>query len=353
MKTTNAQISQAQDFFLNKGMDPGRMRPFIAEDGKAYVMNFKGGDRTKKENYQQVLVTNATLRHEEWRQFDSAVIKVAEQRLVGFADLRSNGLVRPLANPMGTTVLSWEEMSDAQEAIVSIDPVRRGRNDTVDFNTANIPIPIVHADFQLSERLLQQSRNTGQGLDTINAERAARKVSEKLEDMLFGANATLTYGSGTIDSYLSQADINTVAIGDPWDTSAADAAAILRDVLAMKQSSIDAKYYGPWILYVPVAYETVLDEDYDISGTSLKTINQRITDIKGIQKVEIVDRLPADTVLLVTMNSDVVDLIDGMAMQTVQWDTEGGFVHHFKVMTIQVPRVKSDYNNASGVVKLS
>jgi hypothetical protein len=63
--------------------------------------------------------------------------------------------------------------------------------------------------------------------------------------------------------------------------------------------------------------------------------------------------LPADTVLLVQMTSDVVDLVDGMPIQTVQWDTEGGFIHNYKVMTIQVPRVKSDYNNRSGIVKLS
>jgi hypothetical protein len=53
------------------------------------------------------------------------------------------------------------------------------------------------------------------------------------------------------------------------------------------------------------------------------------------------------------MQRDVVDLIDGMAPRVVQWDTQGGLMHYFKVMAIQLPRVKSDYNGASGVCKLS
>ena len=333
--------------------DPGLMRPYIGKDGNAYVIVHKGGKRDDPKNYHSVPVQNAALRYDEWRTLDEAVVMVAEERLVGFDDLREFGLVRPLANAMGTTVLTWEEMSDAMTAHVSIDPVRRGQDDVVDFQAAHIPIPIVHSDFTLGERLLTESRNRGSGLDTLNAERATRKVTEVLEDMLFGSTATLVYGGGTIQSYISHPDINNVSLVIDWDGSNITPALIRADVLAMKQSAIDAKYYGPYVLYIPVAYETVLDEDYDVSGQSLKTIRQRILDIEKIQKIVIVDRLPANNVLLVTMNRNVVDLIDGMPIQNVQWNTEGGFIHNFKVMTIQVPRVKSDYNNNSGIVLLS
>lgn len=345
------KVDTAQNFLANKGSD--QMRPFIAEDGKPYVLAFKGGDRSNIKNYEQKLVTNATLRYDEWRTLDDAVVKVAEQRLVGFDDLRANGLVKPLGNAMGTTVLTWEEMSDAMEAEVNIDPVKRTKSDAVQFNTNHIPIPVIHADYQISERLLQESRNRGSGLDVLNAERAARKVAEKLEDMLFGAAATLAYGGGTIHSYISFPDNTDVSLATAWNDGAMTPALILADVIAMKQASIDSKFYGPWILYVPAAYDTVMDEDYDTSGTSTQTIRQRIESINGISKVQVVDRLPADNVLLVSMQSDVVDLIDGMPFQNVQWATEGGFLHHYKVMTIQVPRVKSDYNSNCGIILLS
>jgi len=317
-------------------------------------MIFNGkGDRNDVKNYERVPVTNATLRFDEWRTLDDAVVKIAEQRLVGFGDLRDNGLVRPLANAMGTTVLTHETMSDAMEAAIAISPVKRSKGDVVNFEAVHTPIPVVFADYQIEERILQESRNRGTGIDSINAERAARKVAVQLEDMLFGATASFTYGGGTIDSYVSHADVNDVALNTAWDASATTAAKILENVLALKQANIDAGYYGPYILYIPTSYETVMDEDFDISGQSLKTVRQRLLDIGSIIKVQVVDRLPADNVLLVTMQSDVVDLVDGMPMQNVQWDSEGGFIHNFKVMTIQVPRVKSDHVNASGIALLS
>lgn len=341
---------------LNSRTDIGSMKPWIADDGNAYMSVFNGGDRNDIANYEKVMVTNAVLRYDEWRTLDSAVIKIAEQRLIGFDDLRRNGLVFTLNNAMGTTVLTWEEMSDAMEAYVSIDPVRRGDGDQVDFQTAHIPIPIVHADYQISERILAESRNRGNPLSVINAERATRKVAQQLEDMLFGSASTLVYGGGTIYSYISHPDNNDVSFasaGDYWDDSTKTAAEIKDDVLAMKQASIDDRHYGPWMLYVPTSYDTVLDNDYSVSGASLGTIRQRLAAINGIQGIKVVDRLPADNVLLVQMTSDVVDLVDGMPIQNVEWNSEGGFIHHYKVMTIQVPRVKSDYNNRSGVVLLS
>lgn len=349
--TNNKKVDEAQVFLANRGSDA--MRPWIGKDGKAYITVFSGGDRKDVRNYRAELVTNATLRYDEWRTLDEAVVKVAEQRLVGFDDLRSNGLVKPLGNAMGTTVLTWEEMSDAMEAGVSIDPVKRTQSDAVKFNTNHIPIPVIHSDYQISERILQESRNRGSGLDVLNAERAARKVAEKLEDMLFGSAATLTYGGGTIHSYLSFPDKNSVTLGSAWNASGKTPAQIKDDVLNMIQASIDDRFYGPWVLYIPTAYQTVLDDDYSVSGGSTQTVRQRIEAINGIQKVQVVDRLPADTVLLVSMQSDVVDLIDGMPFQNVQWNSEGGFVHHYKVMTIQVPRIKSDYNNRSGIIVLS
>ena len=345
-----AQVQEAKEFLGSRSS--GNMRPFIGKDGKSYIITHKGGDRNDITNYEQVLVTNAVLRYDEWRTLDEAVVEVAKQRLVGFGDLRDNGLVRPLGNAMATTVLTWEEMSDAMEATVAIDPVVRGKGDQPYFQTAHITIPVTFTYLHIMERLFHVAINRGTGLDTINAELAARKVAEKLEDMLFGSSATMTYGGGTIHSYVSHPDVNDITLSENWDASGKTAAEILADVIAMKQALIDDRYYGPYILYIPTSYETVMDEDYSISGASMKTTRQRIVDIESIQKVVVVDRLPDDNVLLVTMQKDVVDLVDGLPFQNIQWDSEGGMIHHYKVMTIQLPRIKSDYDNRSGIALL-
>ncbi len=352
-----AKIEEAEQFLnqmSSKGADG--MRPFIGKDGKPYILQHRGGSRDDLKNYERKLVVNATLRYDEWRALDAAVLKVAEQRLVGFEDLKRNGLVHPLSNAMAKTVLTYQGMSDGLEAGISIDPIKRTQGDRVQFETKHIPLPVIHSDYQIPERILLESRNIGNGLDTLNAERAARKVAQKLEDMLFGSTSSFTYGGGVIYTYLTHPDINTVSFassGEYWDDSGVDGPDIKTNVLEMKQASINDNYFGPWMLYIPTDYETIMDDDYDVSGASLKTIRERILEIGGIQGIKVVDRLADDTVILVTMQSDVVDYIDGMPMQNVQWDTEGGFMHNYKVMTIQIPRVKSDYNDASGVVVLS
>jgi hypothetical protein len=53
------------------------------------------------------------------------------------------------------------------------------------------------------------------------------------------------------------------------------------------------------------------------------------------------------------MTPDVVRLVRGMGLQNVEWKSEGNFMTNYKVMTIQVPQIRSDQNGASGLVHMS
>ena len=126
---------------------------------------------------------------------------------------------------------------------------------------------------------------------------------------------------------------------------------ILDDVRSMKQASIDARHYGPYVLYVPTSYETVLDDDF--KAESDKTIRQRILEIGNIMEVKVVDSLTADTCVLVQMTADVVRMVEGLPLTTVEWDTHGGLSTEYKVMTIMVPQIRADQNGNCGVTVLS
>jgi uncharacterized linocin/CFP29 family protein len=334
-------------------VDPGVMRPWVGEDGRTYVTVYKGhGDPKKGSSHMAKLAAYAgTLRRDEWKQLDEAVLGIARQRLVGIQDLIDNNLVYNLGNAMGTTVLEWHTVSDSMEATMTMDGVTRSQGDRPVYTTKYMPIPIIHADFEINARVLAASRNMGNPLDVTAAENAARKVAEKLEDLLFTATS-YKFGEGTIYSYLNETDRNTVSLGTNWDASAKTGAQIITDVLNMKQASIDANHFGPWMLYVPTAYETVLDDDYD-STTPGTTIRERILKIDGIKGVKVIDRLTANNVILVEMNAEVVRLVNGMGIRTVEWSTEGGMVTKYKVMAIQVPQVRADQDGNSGVVHLS
>jgi len=331
------------------GLNAHNMRPWVEADGKAYVTNIRINAKGELEEY-AVPVVNGTLRRDEWKALDDAVLKISEERLVGIADLKARGLTHNITNGMGKTVLEYHDMSNALDAEMTMDGITKGNNDTVDYGVNYMPLPIVHSDFRLNMRILAASRNMGDSLDTTLVERATRKVSEKLEEFLF-TDTSFTFGGGTIYTYVSQPNINTVTLSNNWDTSAATGAEIIDDVVTMKQSSITAMHYGPWMLYIPTAYETKLDEDY-VSGYA-KTIRERIKSIDGIIDVKVADKLPANTVLLVQMTSDVVRLVTGMPLNTVQWDIQGKMAQDFKVMTIQVPQIRSDQDGNSGIVKLA
>jgi len=333
----------------NGTIDPGTMKPWVSDEGRSFVTVYKGGDPKKAESYvNQPIQANALLRPYEWRQLDEVLLPISETRLVGIRDLIDNNLVYNLGNAMGTTVLEWHDISDALEADLTMDGVTRGKNDKVNYEAHYLPIPIIHADYEINARALASSRKLGNPLDTTMAERAARKVAYKLEQMLF-TNETYAFGGGTIYSYINYTYRNMVTLDHAWDHTGVTGENIVTDVRTMKQASIDALHFGPWALYVPTGFETVLDADYS-SSKGTNTIRQRILAIEGIKSIKVIDTLTADNVLLVQLTPDVVRLVRGMGLQNIQWDVEGKFLTKFKVITIQVPQIRSDQDGHCGIV---
>jgi len=298
------------------------------------------------------LRTNDTLRKDEWKHFDEAVVKISQQRLVGVNDLISRGLFLNIENGLGTTVLQYETESDIEPAEINMTGSSRPASDRPTYDIASLPLPIVHKGFQLNIRVLNASRKLGQPLDTTLAQMSARKVAEKIEEILFVGASTYTFGGGTLYGYVDHPQANSVTLSIHWDASSKTGALILADVIAMKQASIDDRHYGPWMLYVPAGYETVLDEDYSTSYPNV-TIRDRIKRIGGIEDVKVVDKLTADTVVLVEMQPETARMVIGLQPTTLQWDTEGGMVNHFKVMAIMVPQIRADQDLRSGIAVLS
>lgn len=351
----NASGETAAHLLANGITDVGMLKPWIGRDGKIYATVYKGaGDPKKAENYKDIQVNNltGTLRPDEWKALDEAVIGVAEGRLGGIQDLISRGLTYDLGNGFGTTVLEGHTISDAHKAELSMDGLTRSRNDRQVFKNFYLPIPIIHVDYEINARVLAASRNMGNALDTTNAERAARKVAEKLESLLF-IDTPYSYGGGTIYGYINYPDRVKVSLGTAWDDVSVKGEDIVKKVLEMKQKSINSFHYGPWVLYIPTDYETKMDEDYDVSGASMQTTRERILKISGINEVKVIDTLPANNVLLVQMTRDVVRLVRGMGIQNVQWKSEGNMVTNYKVMTIQVPQIRSSSNGKTGIIHAS
>jgi len=355
---------QAQGDMATRMMNEGRLnlaglRPFVSEkDGRTYVDVYKGGDRNDPACYKAVPInTNGVLRRDEWKRLDEALLTASRYRLGGVDDLIANGLTYNLGNAMGTTVLEWHDVSDGMSAALTMDGVTRGVADRPKFQTNYLPIPILHVDYEINARVLAASRSLGNPLDTTMAEMAVRRIKEYQENMLF---TDIDYAYGTVDdrsrnkiySYVNHPDINTVTLGTNWDASAKTAAGILNDVLNMIKAAVADYHYGPYMLYIPTEYGIVLYDDYDTT-TPGTTIKDRILKIDVIKGIKVIDTLADNTVILVQMTPDVVRLVQGFGLQNVEWQTEGNWITKFKVVTIQVPQIRSDQNGRSGIVVLS
>lgn len=332
---------------LANGMNHNILKPYIGKDGRTYITNIQNGEAVAVP--QPYL--NATLRKDEWKQMDDALLVAAEERLVGVADLYAAGLVYRIGNGLGKTVLEYEDLDNLSAAELTMDAITPSKKDRPNYELKYLPLPIVHKDFSFNIRTLSASRTTGQPIDVTTGMLAARQVSEKLESILFLGASSYAYGGGTLYGYTDFPSRNTVTLSQNWDASGKTGAEIVADVLAMKQASIDAKHYGPWALYIPTAYETVIDDDF--KSESDKTIRQRILEIGGVNSIKVADKLTANNVLLVQMTSDVVRMVEGMTMTTVEWDEQAGFVSNYKVMAIMVPQIRADQLGNCGVTHLA
>lgn len=337
-------------------------RPFFDKrDGCSYVLVLQGRDDKGKPVYQK-LRTNATalLQYDEWKDIDRVVLAAAAQRLVGIQDLRAAGLQHGLGS-IGQTISQWDRASHITEADVSMSAATQGEKDTVAYRPQFVPVPIVHKDFQLELRRLVASRQFGESLDTTMAELAGRRVAEKSEQILFLGESTInlqdpTLGTGIVYGYTTHPDRNRVNMTVPWDEldgSAGENAQIIEDVQAMQQASRNARYYGPWVLYIPSHYEAKMDEDYrGPTSSDTRTVKERIMALTGISDVRVADFMTGDNVVLVAMQKEVVDLAVAQDVSTVQWTVTGGMVEEYKVMAVWVPRLKSDFDGRSGITHL-
>jgi len=290
----------------------------------------------------QVLRTNAILQKEEWEDLDKRIIKIAEERLVLTQDLISAGLTYDLGG-IGTTISQWQVESDMTDAVVSMEPDSEGNRDLVDYDVAQVPIPIIHKDFKLGIRQLEASRRMGSNIDMTNSDAASRRVAVGMEDLVIRGYAN-NFAGQTIWGVTTHPNRITGVAPGPWS----NIDNIYETVLRMVAAADAVHRYGPFNLYIPSGLGMALYQFYnDGSG---QTVEQRLNQITPIQAVRVNDRLPANNLVLVQMTSDTIDLAVAQPLMPVEWDTKGGLVTNYKILTAMAPRIKPDANSELGIV---
>lgn len=349
--------------------DSGLLRPYIEEDGHAYMTvntgRFKQNEKGAWEpEYEAVRVAdlmgngimspvaNATsLRKDEWIQLDRQVLMATRKRLRAWADLSAANSFGGF-DGMSKTVLEHETMSDPGEAMVDMDGTAEGRTDQPKFQLEGLPLPITHSSFTVSKRKLATSRNSGTPFDTVMGEAAGRRVAEAIEKTLIGVQTGMTYGTAanygrapTVYGYLNHPA--RAIKNDMTAPTSTNGTVVVDEVLALRELLYNNNFFGPFNLYVSTNYDQYLDNDFKTNSD--KTTRQRILEIDQISSVKRLDYLSGTRMILVQMTSEVARAVNGMAITTVQWESKGGLQLNFKVMGIQVPQIRADINGNSGI----
>lgn len=296
------------------------------------------------------LRTNDLLRKLEWESFDEVLVEIARDRLVVAGDLMSRGLTHNVPNAMGKMILSWEDSSIMEPAIRSMEGITPARSDRIEFDSNSIPLYITHHDFWISLRTLTASRTLGEALDTAQVTEATIQVTESIEDAVLNG-AGLTVGGFQAFGYTTHPNRNTgtyEATGGAWDSGTKTGAQILADVLSMISALHVDNMFGPYVLYIPALYWAPLMEDF--KAESDKTIMSRLLEIPTLETIRVGDKIPVNASIMVQLTRNVVDMVVGEQVQNVQWDSHGGFLTNFKVLSIMVPRIKRTQSLQSGIV---
>ena len=288
---------------------PARNTPEVADVTTANAL--QGGQMLTD------MIANAnTLRHDEWAEWDLALVDVARERLNAVMDLKTMGQTVNLRG-LGTTLSFYERSSDMLKADVSLDGMTKANADKLTFDEVGVPVPIHHKDFPIGIRQLEASRTRGEPLSTTQVRVATRLVADSLESALMNGIPGFNVSGHSSYGYTTHPDRNTVTLsGTGWATESGRN--ITGDIEKMLAASYADNYYGPYYLYVAQNIWAAIQGDY--SAEKAGTFKQRIEAYSEIMDVKSGDYLPDGEVVLVQMTSDVVDLAIGQDIVAIEYN---------------------------------
>jgi len=236
---------------------------------------------------------------------------------------------------------------------MSLSGLATGNKDKPAYSTRFGALPITSFPFNFTIRELAASRDGGgETLEDVGMRIAAQRVAECSEEVLYLGgptfNAMPMYGLTTHPSRITAS-----FTAGTW-TGAITSAQRLKDIVDGVAAMDNNRMHGPYMVLMPNAFKVHLDADYAPNGLQSEgTLRERILKIGGLTEILISDFCPANTIIILQMDTSTIRIANGLAPQTVQWDMYGGMQLEFLVMAIQVPEIRGDGGGRLGIVHIS
>jgi uncharacterized linocin/CFP29 family protein len=293
-----------------------------------------------------------TLPREAWEQIDDTVIRTAKENLVGIADLNANPSTNKFYDGMSSSIYTHKRVSEIGAATVGRSPDKSSDSARLEMDDLSVPMLVTWKDFTLNTNQVAMANRIGLPLGFTLVEEATRSVARKLEENLFIGN--FPANGATMWGYCTFPDRQPYTLTADWAATATPEE-IINDVNQMMALSMEQNHFGPWNLYIPWAYQVRLNNDYLVTTNNypgVGSIRERLFQLPGLIDIRVGTYVPSNSAVLVEMTSDTVMLINGMPIRALAWEPPGtpNWDHKFKVMTITVPLLISDYKGQCGIV---
>lgn len=362
--------------------DTNRMRPMRingAENSGVFIRVNEGtGKNGKKKNLNPIKVNAANvLLAEDYKALDSVITTVNRERLTVADDIIAAGLTVGInqQNAMGSTIFQSYKESDEGSAYLSMTGTGVKKSSGVSFDNDSVPLPFLVSDAEFPARYLASlSRGVyGTGLLSFDGvrdmvEKRVRRMKELLEDITLGMNLDgsgaalaqgtpcFTYGGASIFGYLNTPNRVSASLTGAWTSLTGEQ--IVTDVTNMKAALIQNKCFSDesnprYMIYIPTAYEAVLDRTFDTGNASNITIRDRIMKIAGIKGIKPVDRMPTGKVIMAHMNSTNIRMINAMEPSVLSFEHWTKLQSEYKILALQIPQFRADVMGNCGVVVAS
>lgn len=282
--------------------------------------------------------------------FDRKVVTVGLDRLAVVRTIIEAGLTVNLPNWLGIMSIYWESRGRSGRAQTTMVPKARGERQMPNLSPHNLPIPCTWDDFSLNIRVLAAAQRTGAPLETGMVADATRNVNETIEDTFI--NGGVTVEGMTTPGLLGSPFLSPFTDTQSWSSVDHSGEDIVKDIELLVAKAEANRRFGPYVLFIPTAYNLKINlEDYKaFSSDTIYTRLSTMTFGQGNLKIVVADQLPADTVVLVQLTDEIVDVIIGQQPTVISWSDGPGFERFFIVLACIVPRIKQDFNEKMGII---
>jgi hypothetical protein len=334
--------------------DPGYYQPFF-ENGRSWRSKI----RRDRHGYpiedgqgniiEDVVVSNeeALYTRDQWVEFETAILEVAQEPLVFFDDVAGMGKVTIPAG-LGKTMYEYRNRSFSASATTSMDGLRESNRGRFTVDTAQLPLHIYHGELSFPSRDLDIAAGSALPLDTEQGQDVTRAIQELKEDATLGLYTPNPVGGTSVEGALNFTGRNTYTIRSPatvgWTPND-----LVDDLIGMRTMLEDDNQKGPFRVWYGRGWSSYLDKDYS-QAKGDNTVRARVQALDNMGSFKQVRRLSGYTIIMMAPNSTTAKIVEASGFKTVTWSERGGMLRRWLIYWAGNPLFRADDEGQCGLV---